>query len=346
MMSAPSFWWRRERSAAALALAPLARLWGASSAWRMARTPAFKAPVAVVCVGNFVLGGAGKTPTAIALAQIAKTRGFTPGFLASGYGGQATGPRLVSSVMDKASMVGDEPLLLAAIAPTVIGRDRAASAKRLLETGIDLIIMDDGFQNPRLAKDLSFAVVDSDVGLGNGRVFPAGPLRAPLQPQLRRADALIVVGEGTAADPLVRSAARAGRVILRARLTPTGSMDWKKTPILAFAGIGRPEKFYAGLAAIGAPVGKTMSFADHHRYSEADAERLIAHADAAALRLVTTEKDMARLAGESGALARLRERAEAFPVVLEFDNPAAIGAMLEGLARRVQKTPSPPLRGR
>jgi tetraacyldisaccharide 4'-kinase len=316
----------------------------------MARTPAFKAPVPVVCVGNFVLGGAGKTPTAIALAQIAKTRGFTPGFLASGYGGQATGPRLVSSVMDNASMVGDEPLLLAAIAPTVIGRDRAASAKRLLETGIELIIMDDGFQNPRLAKDLSFAVVDSDVGLGNGRVFPAGPLRAPLQPQLRRADALIVVGEGTAADPLVRSAARAGRVILRARLTPTGSKDWKTPPILAFAGIGRPEKFYASLAAICAPVGKTMSFADHHRYSEADAERLIAHADAAALRLVTTEKDMARLAGESGAPARLRERAEAFPVVLEFDNPAAIGAMLEGLTRKVgtsvSQTPSPPLRGR
>ena len=315
-MSAPSFWWRRERSAAALALAPLARLWGASSAWRMARTPAFKAPVAVVCVGNFVLGGAGKTPTAIALAQIAKTRGFTPGFLASGYGGQATGPRLVSSVMDKASMVGDEPLLLAAIAPTVIGRDRAASAKRLLETGIDLIIMDDGFQNPRLAKDLSFAVVDSDVGLGNGRVFPAGPLRAPLQPQLRRADALIVVGEGTAADPLVRSAARAGRVILRARLTPTGSMDWKKTPILAFAGIGRPEKFYAGLAAIGAPVGKTMSFADHHRYSEADAERLIAHADAAALRLVTTEKDMARLAGAEGLCRQLAQSTRVLPVRL------------------------------
>jgi len=249
-----------------------------------------------------------------------------------------TGVRLVSAVLDKAAMVGDEPLLLAAIGPTVIGRDRAATAKRLVETGIDLIIMDDGFQNPRLAKDLSFVVVDSDVGLGNGRVVPAGPLRAPLQPQLRRADALIVVGEGTAADPLVRSAARGGRVILRARLTPAADKDWQKTPILAFAGIGRPEKFYQSLAAMKAPVAKTVSFPDHHRFGEADAERLVAHADAAGLRLVTTEKDMARLAGESGAPARLRERAEAFPVVLEFDNPAAIAAMLEGLARRVDST--------
>ena len=176
-------------------------------------------------------------------------------------------------------------------------------------------------------------VVDSDAGIGNGRVIPAGPLRAPLDPQIRRADALIVVGEGTAADPLVRSAARAGRVILRARLTPAGDKDWRAKPILAFAGIGRPEKLYQSLAAIGAPVGKTMSYPDHYRYTEADAERLMAHADAAELRLVTTEKDIARLAGETGALARLRERAEAFPVVLEFDNTGAVTAMIAGLAR-------------
>ena len=342
MRAAPSFWWRRGRNAAALMLWPAARLWGASSARRMARTPAFRASVPVVCVGNFVLGGAGKTPTAIAVARIARSHGFRPGFLASGYGGEATSEILVDANADKATMVGDEPLLLAAIAPTVIGSDRAAAAKRLLETGIDLIVMDDGFQNPRLAKDLSFAVVDSEVGIGNGEVFPAGPLRAPLEPQLRRADALILVGEGTAADPLVRAAARAGRAILHARLKPTRVKDWRKAPILAFAGIGRPEKFYASLAEVKAPVAKTMSFADHHRYGEADAERLIAHADAAGLRLVTTEKDIARLTGETGAVARLRERAEAFPIVLEFDNPAAIGEMLEGLARRVGATSSRP----
>ena len=325
MRSPPRFWWRPERSAASLALAPLAALWGLSSARRMARPPAFRAPVPVVCVGNFVLGGAGKTPAAIALCRIAEAQGFRPGFLASGYGGAASGERLVDAAADKAATVGDEPLLLAAIAPTVIGRDRAASARRLIATGIDLIIMDDGFQNPRLAKDLSFAVVDAEVGVGNGAVFPAGPLRAPLAPQLRRADALILVGEGTAADKLVRAAGRAGRAILGAKLKPAADNDWGRQPVLAFAGIGRPEKFYASLARAGAPVGKTMSFADHHRFSAAEAERLIADADAAGLRLVTTEKDMARLAGETGALARLRERAEAFPIVLEFDDPARSG---------------------
>ena len=212
---------------------------GLSSVRRMARPPAFRAPVPGVCVGNFVLGGAGKTPTAIALWQIAKAQGFAPGFLASGYGGAAAGERLVDAAADKAAMVGDEPLLLAAIAPTVIGRDRAASAKRLIATGVDLIIMDDGFQNPRLAKDLSFAVVDAEVGIGNGAVFPAGPLRAPLEPQLRRADALIVVGAGTAADPLVRAAARAGRAILRARLAPAADKDWggsRSSPLPASVG--------------------------------------------------------------------------------------------------------------
>ena len=333
-MSAPSFWWRRERSAAALALAPLARLWGASSAWRMARTPAFKAPVAVVCVGNFVLGGAGKTPTAIALAQIAKTRGFTPGFLASGYGGQATGPRLVSSVMDKASMVGDEPLLLAAIAPTVIGRDRAASAKRLLETGIDLIIMDDGFQNPAIALDLALVAVDAAVGIGNGMTIPSGPLRAPLRPQMRRADALLVVGDGEAADPLVRAAARSGRPVLRARLKPTRLKDWRKDPILAFAGIGHPDKFFATLKEAHAPVVRTLSFPDHYNYGEVDAVKLMQIADAEKLRLVTTEKDLVRLSGKTGALGKLRERLEAFHVIIEFENPVAIGEMIDAAVRK------------
>jgi tetraacyldisaccharide 4'-kinase len=217
----------------------------------------------------------------------------------------------------------------------VIARDRAAGAVLLIAEGIDIIIMDDGFQNPALAKDLSLVVVDAGAGVGNGLVLPAGPLRAPLQPQLRRADALIVIGEGEAAEPLIRAAARAGRATLRARLKPTRVKEWRKDPILAFAGIGRPQKFFATLAEIRAPIAKTMSFPDHHRYSDADAERLIAHAEAAGLRLVTTEKDMARLRGRKGALGRLAERAEAFPVVLEFENPAAIGEMIAEINRAV-----------
>ena len=302
--SAPAFWWRRERSAAALALAPLAWLWGASSARRMARPPAFTAPVPVICVGNFVVGGAGKTPTAIALARIARARGFTPGFLASGYGGEAAGPlpgraRLRQGGRWSATRRCCSPRS----APTVIGRDRAAAreaadrdrhrphhhGRRLPESRA----------SPRTSPS-RWSI--PDVGLGNGRVIPAGPLRAPLQPQLRRADALIVVGEGTAADPLVRSAARAGRVILprAADAGRNGRIGKGRRSSPSPASAGRRNSTQASPRSK-APVGKTVSFADHYRYSEADAERLIAHADAAGLRLVTTEKDMARLAGETGA---------------------------------------------
>ncbi|MBN9010823.1 MAG: tetraacyldisaccharide 4'-kinase [Rhizobiales bacterium] len=224
-MKAPAFWWRSGASPAALALWPLSRLWGARSTRRMSREPRFRPPVPVVCVGNFVLGGAGKTPTALAIARLARGRGMKPGFLASGYGGKASGVLLVRPG-DGASLVGDEPLLLAAAAPTVIGRDRAAAAKRLIEEGVDLIVMDDGFQNPLLAKDLSLAVVDAAVGIGNGMVFPSGPLRAPLGPQLARADALVVVGDGDAAEPLIRAAARAGRQTQRARLKPLHAREW------------------------------------------------------------------------------------------------------------------------
>ena len=333
MRPAPAFWWRKDPSAAAVALWPLAKLFGLGAAWRMGLPPRFRPPVPVICVGNFVVGGAGKTPLAIAIARIARGRGLRPGFLASGYGGSRIEPTLVDPAAHRATEVGDEALLLAAAGPTVVARDRAAGARRLLQEGPDLLVMDDGFQNPALAKDVSLVAVDAGAGLGNGQLFPAGPLRAPLLLQLRRADALVVIGDGEAAEPLIRAAARAGRATLRARLKPVRVKEWRKEPILAFAGIGRPEKFFATLAEIRAPVAKTVAFADHHTYSDAEADRLIAHADAAGLRLVTTEKDMARLHGEGGALGRLRDRAEAFPVILEFENPAAIGEMIGDAVR-------------
>jgi tetraacyldisaccharide 4'-kinase len=301
----------------------------------MGRPPRFRPPVPVICVGNFVVGGAGKTPTALAIARLARSRGLKAGFLASGYGGKASGVLLVKPG-DSATLVGDEPLLLAAVAPTVIGRDRAAAARRLLEEGVDLIVMDDGFQNPRLAKDLSLVVVDAAVGIGNGMVFPSGPLRAPLAPQLARADALVVIGEGEAAEPLIRAAARAGRQTQRARLKPLHAREWQKSgPILAFAGIARPEKFFESLAEVKAPVADRMGFPDHHYYTEEEAERLIAHADAAGLRLVTTAKDRARLAGSGGSRGRLHDRAEALEVALEFENQTAIVEMIAEIVHRV-----------
>ena len=273
---APAFWWRDAgKRSRPWRCGRYARLWGAASAWRMTRPPRYRPPVPVICIGNFVVGGAGKTPTAIALARIARSRGLKPGLLASGYGGRETGAaarRSRSATMPSGSAT--KPLLLAAAGPTVVARDRAAGARRLVEEGVDLIIMDDGFQNPSLAKDLSLVVVDAAVGIGNGRVVPAGPLRAPLQLQLRRADMLLVIGDGTAAEPLVRAAARSGRATLRGHLRPTKLREWRKQPILAFAGIGRPEKFFATLAEAQAPVARTVSFPDHHRYTDAEAAEL------------------------------------------------------------------------
>jgi tetraacyldisaccharide 4'-kinase len=331
---APDFWWRRETSAAALALSPVARIWGAVAAWRMAQPPRYRAPIPVVCVGNPTVGGAGKTPTVIALARMARGRGLKPGLLASGYGGSAAGPVVVDAAVHTAAEVGDEALLLSAVAPTVVARDRAEGARQLVAEGVDIVIMDDGFQNPAVAFDLSLLAVDAAVGTGNGRTVPSGPMRAPLIPQLRRCGALLVIGEGAAADPLVRAAARAGRATVRARLRPTRVKEWRKDPILAFAGIGHPEKFFASLAETHAPVARRLSFPDHYAYSEIDARKLLAMADAEKLRLVTTEKDFARLAGAGGLLGKLRERAEPFHVFLEFENPTAIGEMIDEAVRK------------
>lgn len=329
-MRAPAHWWRDEGGAAArLFLWPVSRIWGAVASWRMAKPARYRPPIPVICVGNPTVGGAGKTPTAIALARISRGRGLKPGLLSRGYGGTAKGPLLVDPARHTAAEVGDEALLLAAAAPTVIAEDRAAGAAMLVEQGVDIIIMDDGFQNPAVDFDLALLLVDAERGIGNGRVLPAGPLRAPLAPQLRRADALLVVGKGEAAAPLVRAAARAGRATIHARIRPTRVRDWRKEPILAFAGIGHPDKFFATLTAAGAPVAKTYGFPDHHTYSDVDAERLLKIADAEKLRLVTTEKDMARLTGATGPREQLRKRAEAFHVIMEFENPVAIGEMID-----------------
>ncbi len=333
-MNAPAFWWRRDRGLAAFLLAPFARIFGAAAGRRMERPHRFRPPVPVICVGNFVVGGAGKTPTALAVAKLARGRGLRPGFVASGYRGAAADALRVGPATT-AAQAGDEALILAAAAPTAVGRDRAAAARLLAAEGdIDLIIMDDGFQNPDVAKDLSLMVVDAGAGLGNGLTMPAGPLRAPFLSQLRRADAVLIVGEGDAAEPVIRAAASLPRPILHATLQPSRIKEWRKGPILAFAGIGRPAKFFASLAAVGAPAAVERSFPDHHPYSAADATRLMAEADAGGLRLITTEKDLARLTGATGAQARLRARAESFGVTLEFENPTAVSELIGETVRK------------
>lgn len=318
-MRAPSIWWR-EASVAASLLAPLAAIYGAVAARRMAR-PGRKAGVPVLCVGNLTLGGAGKTPTAMTVARMLIAAGAKPFFLTRGYGGRLAGPITVDASRHTARDVGDEPLLLARLAPTIVARNRVAGAEAAREAGASIVVMDDGFQNPSLAKDLSLLAVDGRRGIGNARVFPAGPLRAPLDAQLERAHGIVVVGEDTGAAALTAAARDRGLAVFHARLLPdqavtAGIADGK---VLAFAGIGDPEKFFATLAASGIEASIKLRFPDHHRYTAAEAEALLKEAERQGLALVTTEKDLVRLAGDP-ALAKLAERAQALPVTLVFDD--------------------------
>jgi tetraacyldisaccharide 4'-kinase len=325
-MREPPFWWRQSGAAAAM-LAPFAALYGAVAARRMAQ-PGAKAGVPVVCVGNPTVGGAGKTPTALAVAQMLKAGGETPVFLTRGYGGRLAGPVRVDPSQHAAVDVGDEPLLLARTAPAIVSHDRVKGAQAAVAAGANVIVMDDGFQNPSLAKDFSVLVVDGKRAIGNGRIIPAGPLRAPLGEQLDRAQALLVVGEGDA-KAVTDEARRRGLPNFRARLAPDAafiaSLAGKR--VLAFAGIGDPEKFFATLRGAGVTVAASRSFDDHHRYAHSDAQSLCAEAERAGLVLVTTEKDLARMQRDDDA-AELATRSRALPVTLTFDDEAGFRSLL------------------
>lgn len=288
--------------------------------------PGFAPDIPVICIGNLVVGGAGKTPVALEVAELCRKLGRRPGFLSRGYGGSVEGPVIVSPALTAAD-VGDEALLLAAQAPVVVAADRVSGAKLMSAIGIDAIVMDDGFQNPSLGKDLSIVVVDAERGIGNGLVFPAGPLRALLPAQMRLAHALVVLGDGEGGAP-VRAAARAGLPILRGRTEPIRRRALKQKPYLAFAGIAQPEKFFATLAAAGASIGSTVSFPDHHPFSETDCEMLLAEAARRQLSLITTAKDRARLRGRAGVAARLAAATETLAIRIRFDEPKRLTALL------------------
>jgi tetraacyldisaccharide 4'-kinase len=320
-MRAPSFWWR-DGAATAKLLGPLAAVYGAVAARRLAQ-PGRQAGIPVLCVGNLTLGGAGKTPVAIAVTRLLKAALRRPFVLSRGYGGRLAGPIEVDAARHTARDVGDEPLLLARVAPTIVARDRVAGAEAARKAGASVVVMDDGFQNPSLRKDVSLLVVDGRRGIGNACVFPAGPLRAPLDAQLDRADGIVVVGEGTGAAGLTARAGARGLPVFHGKLLPdqavtAGIADGK---VLAFAGIGDPEKFFATLVACGIEASIKLRFPDHHRYTAAEAEALLKEAERQGLALVTTEKDLVRLAGDA-ALAALAARAQALPVTLVFDEDA------------------------
>lgn len=324
-MRAPAFWRGPRPDWRAACLWPLSLPYAAVARSRFSRAPSARAGVPVVCVGNPTVGGSGKTPAAILLARCLAALGRRPVFLSRGYGARVTGPVVVDPGRHEAGAVGDEPLLLARTAPAVVSPDRAAGAELAATLG-NVIVMDDGFQNPALAKDLSLLVVDGGYGIGNGWCLPAGPLRLPVEPQIDRADALVVVGAGAPGEAVAALAAERGRPVLRGRLAADPSMvaAIARRPVLAFAGIGRPDKFFATLTEVGAQVVETRAFADHHRFTESDARGLMAIQRRSGAIPVTTEKDIVRLGHpKGGALRSLAEAAVALPVSLVLDEESA-----------------------
>jgi tetraacyldisaccharide 4'-kinase len=319
-MRAPAFWWQPSTGSL---LAPLGAFYGAVAAWRL-RARGHRAGVPVICLGNLTVGGAGKTPAALAVAHLLHAAHRRPFFLSRGYGGRLAGPLRVSPPRHSAADVGDEPLLLTRLAPTIVARDRVAGAKFAQFAGAGVIVMDDGFQNPSLRKDLAILVVDGRRGIGNGRIIPAGPLRAPLGSQLGRAHALVIIGPPDGAVAIRDAARRRGLAIFHGRLEPDGNVIAAigQRPVLAFAGIGDPTKFFVTVSEAGIDIAARVSFSDHHCYTAAQAQDLVARADTSGLMLLTTEKDVVRISGDP-QLGFLAARANALPVRLVIEEEDA-----------------------
>ncbi len=323
---APPFWWR-QRDWRSLLLYPVSLGYGAVAQSRMDMAKPPSASLPVLCVGNLTVGGAGKTPIAIALAKTARKMGYSPGFLTRGYGGGLTHPRLADPRKDTSWHSGDEPMLLAEHAPTAVAANRMTGAGLLTGAGCDFAIMDDGFQSARLQFDFALIVVDAYRGIGNGHVIPGGPLRAPLTVQLRRANAIVTLGEGDAADQVIRRAAKAGKPLFRARTRVINPAKFARRRFLAFAGIGHPQKFFDTLKSTGAEIGATREFGDHHAYSDGDIAELAAEAEAAGLELVTTQKDAVRFVNGNSAATAFLSKLEVLKIEAEFD-PADIAAQI------------------
>ncbi|MEQ8814640.1 MAG: tetraacyldisaccharide 4'-kinase [Thalassobaculum sp.] len=319
-MRAPDFW--AVDGTQARLLSPLSTAWTAAGrARRWAATP-FRPAVPLICVGNAVAGGAGKTPVALALAGEIKALGLRVGFLSRGHGGYERGPLLVDPAVHDAAAVGDEPLLLARSAPTVIARDRPVGARFLERQGVDVIVMDDGLQNPALAPSAALLVVDGGFGFGNGRVMPAGPLREPLADALARVDAVALVGDDRAG---VAAAIGGTRPVFRAHLEPLpGTEKFAGMRVLAFAGIGRPAKFAETLAEAGARVVELEAFPDHFVWREDEVMEMVERAQSLGAVPVTTEKDAARLSPAARAMV------EVFPVALVWRDPAPVARWVRG----------------
>lgn len=321
MRTAPAFWARPPGLLSELLL-PVGAGWDAAARLRQALARPYRPPVPLVCVGNLVAGGAGKTPVTLALAAHLVSRGIAVHIVTRGYGGRLGGPVRVDLARHAAAAVGDEALLHAARAPCWVARDRADGVRAAVAAGAQMVVLDDGFQNPRIAKTLSLLVVDAAYGFGNGRVIPAGPLRESLARGLARAQAVVLLGAET--QPRCPESLRIDEAlpVLHAALRPVAGKRLAGSRLLAFAGIGRPEKFFASLRALGAELVGTRSFPDHHPFRADEIDQLFRAAERARARLITTAKDVVRVPPP------MRATIEVLEVEIRWADPAALVELL------------------
>ncbi len=322
-MHAPYFWQPGKGGILAQLLAPLGWVYGFATKTKLAMTTPWVSPVPVLCIGNLIAGGAGKTPVALDLGRRLIAKGKNVHFLSRGYGGCEKGPLLVDPGVHTHTRVGDEPLLLAGLAPTWVSRERRAGCMAAAQAGADLIIMDDGFQNPYIAKNFSIIVVDGGYGFGNAKMIPAGPLRESISAGLGRADACVIIGEDTAG--VLEIVSGCGLSPLCAKLVPGPLTKDINAPVIAFAGIGRPEKFFESITKMGCEVASSIAFPDHHPYSDADIASLRDIAAKAGARLLTTGKDAKRLP------ASFIDEVSVVPLALDWQDKAALEALLDGI---------------
>lgn len=324
----PPFWYEKPGLQAWL-LWPFSYIYNRAATLKMLSPSATAVNAPVLCVGNFVAGGGGKTPTALALVKVLKARGFTPGFLSRGYGGRVNTPTVVDTKKFNALDVGDEPLLLAKEAITVVSVDRVAGAKLLLKNGCDFIVMDDGFQNPSLKKDYCLVVVDSRRGIGNGFTIPAGPLRAGIETQITKTDAVLIVGDDDGADKIIRKTARSGRPVYHSKLVMEKPSQWKKKSLIAFSGIADPEKFFESLRRAGAKLELIRPFGDHHYFHKDEIAEMLDRAKHLKADLVTTAKDYVRLLGMGEAHEKLANQVTVINVELKFEDKNTINIIID-----------------